>query len=361
MKINFTSLAGVAALYLFIFMFGSCSKSGTPTPVNPCSGVTITVNGSITNPTVPGISDGKITVTASGSSSLTYNLNGGTFQTSPIFTGLAAGTYNVIVKNDNGCSGSNTFVLTDPNPCAGVIIVLNATIVNPSSAGASDGSIVATATGSTGFTFSIDGVNFQSSGTFNNLSAGNYTITAKDVNGCSGSDNFNLADPNPCSGVTINVSSSVVGTDPCGTPAGKITLNASGGVPPYTYQLNGGSFQTSNIFSNLPNGSYNVVVKDQNGCTGTATNILVPELSAGPLFSQVRNVLQNNCVSCHNPANSNGGMNWTVDCNIVQFSNRIFERAVNGNPSPMPPTGLLPVSERQKIIDWINAGAKYTD
>jgi hypothetical protein len=58
---------------------------------------------------------------------------------------------------------------------------------------------------------------------------------------------------------------------------------------------------------------------------------------------------------------SEGGMNWTVDCNIVTFKDRIKIRAVDGNPSPMPPTGFIPVSEQQKIVNWINAGGKFSD
>jgi uncharacterized membrane protein len=88
---------------------------------------------------------------------------------------------------------------------------------------------------------------------------------------------------------------------------------------------------------------------------------LVSDLPEGPLFAAVRSVLQNNCVSCHNSGNQQGGMNWTIDCNIVQFKDRIQARAVFGNPSSMPPTGLIPASERQKITNWINAGGRYTD
>ena len=72
-------------------------------------------------------------------------------------------------------------------------------------------------------------------------------------------------------------------------------------------------------------------------------------------------MLQNNCVSCHNNTLSEGGMNWTIDCNIVQNKDRIKARAVDGVPSTMPPTGLLPATERQKITDWINAGGKFTN
>src|SRR5258708_34163009 len=49
------------------------------------------------------------------------------------------------------------------------------------------GSNMATGAGGCGFyTFSIDGINFQSSGIFNNLVAKTYTVTAKDANNCLG-------------------------------------------------------------------------------------------------------------------------------------------------------------------------------
>lgn len=331
------------------------------TDPNPCAGITILVNGTISNPTAPGSSNGSVTVTASGSSGFTYNINGGTFQVSNVFSNLAAGSYVIIAKDINGCTGSSNFTLTASNPCNGINITVNGTVTNPSAPGASNGNIVATATGSTGFTYNINGGAFQSSGTFNNLAAGSYTITAKDANSCVGSATFLLTDPNPCSGVTITVGTSINGTDPCMAPGGMITASGSGGTGPYTFSLNSGAFQSNNIFTNLSSGNYNVSAKDINNCVGTVTNILVPNLPAGPLFSAVRTLIQNNCVSCHNPTNANGGMIWTVDCNIVTFKDRIQARAVNGNPSPMPPTGLLPASERQKITDWINAGGRFTD
>jgi uncharacterized membrane protein len=142
---------------------------------------------------------------------------------------------------------------------------------------------------------------------------------------------------------------------------GSITTTASGGTGAYTYSLNGGAFQASNVFSNLTTGVYTITARDVNGCTGTSGSSVISSLPAGPLFSAVRNVLQANCVSCHNASTPNGGMDWTIDCNIVNNRERIRARAVDGNPSAMPPTGLLPASERQKITDWINAGGRYTD
>ena len=86
-------------------------------------------------------------------------------------------------------------------------------------------------------------------------------------------------------------------------------------------------------------------------CTGTA----------GPKFTAVKSLIQSQCLSCHNASMANGGVNLSTDCSIISAKNRIKVRAVDGTPSPMPTTGLLPASERQKITDWINAGGRVTD
>ncbi|MCX8019874.1 MAG: hypothetical protein N2747_05210 [Chitinophagaceae bacterium] len=429
-------------IFYYIVLLLSCGKNESSPSSNPCAGVTVNVTGNITNPSAPGASNGSITVTVTGASGFTYSLNGGPFQSSPTFSGLPEGTYTVTAKNSNGCTGTATFTLTAPNPCAGVTITVSGSSNNPTTSGGNNGSINATASGGTPpYTFSLNGGAFQASGNFTNLTAGVYTVTARDANNCTGSANFTLSDPctgvtitvsgtvtnpsapgatngsitasasggiapyeyrigsgayqsfgtftglgagtytitardsrlctgsatftltapNPCAGVTINVSTTITGNTPCTSPpTGSITASATGGTAPYTFSLNGGAFQSSPTFSNLNAGNYTIAARDANGCTGSAP-ATVPNLPAGPLFTQVRTLIQNHCVSCHNAGAANGGVNLQPDCNIVNFRQRILERAVNGNPSPMPPSGLLPASERQKITDWINAGGRYTD
>ena len=339
-----------------------CTGSATITLVgiNPCTGVTITVGGTSVNPTSTLTTNGSISATASGSSGFTFNLNGGVFQATGNFSNLGVGTYTVIAKDLNGCTGSTVFTLTAPNPCAGITINVTGTTVNPTSAVANNGSISASATGSTGFTFNINGGVFQATGNFNNLGAGSFTIVAKDVNSCTGSAVFTLTAPNPCAGVTITVSTVVVNNRPCEAANGSITATGSGGTGPYTYNINSGIFQSSNIFSGLAAAIHSISAKDANGCVGMV-NATVSNMTEGPLFLAVKNLIQANCVSCHSNSVSNGGMNFQVDCNIVSFKDRINARAVNGNPSSMPPTGLLPASERAKITDWINAGGRFTD
>jgi len=80
-------------------------------------------------------------------------------------------------------SGGNS---APADPCAGVTVTI-ALAVTATDAGASTGAITATGAGGTGFTYSINNGAFQASGSFSNLAAGKYTITAKNANGCTGS------------------------------------------------------------------------------------------------------------------------------------------------------------------------------
>jgi hypothetical protein len=336
------------------------SSSFTLTAPNPCAGITITVNGTLTNPSSTLTSNGSIVATASGSTGFTFNINGGIFQASGTFSSLPVGSYTIVAKNGNGCTGSAVFSLTAPNPCAGVTITVNGTVTNPTAVGSSNGSIAATALGSTGFTFNINGGAFQASGTFNNLAAGSHTIIAKDLNGCTGLTVFTLTAPNPCAGVTITMVNTITGNTPCEGNNGAITVVPSGGTGPYSFSLNSGAFQLPNTFSNLAAGTYTVTAKDANGCSGSSSAV-VNNLAAGPLFSAVRTLIQNNCTGCHNASQAEGGMNFSVDCNIVINKDRIRARAVDGSPSSMPPTGLLSASDRQKITDWINAGGRFSN
>jgi len=100
----------------------------------------------------------------------------------------------------NACSkgGGGT---TPANPCTGVTITVAGTAL-AADAGSSNGSITATASGSTGFTFSLNNGTAQASGTFNNLAAGKYTITAKNTNGCSGSASITVNAKDACAGKT---------------------------------------------------------------------------------------------------------------------------------------------------------------
>jgi hypothetical protein len=262
-----------------------------------------------------------------------------------------------IVSCGKGGSGATP---APSNPCSGVTIIVDGSFTNPSAPAATDGSISASAPGSTGFTFNINGGAFQASGNFTNLAAGTYTVNAKNGNNCSGSKTFTLTAPNLCTGVAITVSNITTLNTPCQSPNnGSITSTGAGGTAPFTYSLDGGAFQSSNLFSNLNSGNYSVTAKDANGCAGSA-NVTINSIAEGPLYSAVKTLIQLNCAipGCHADVQQPLFLN---QCAIISNSVLIKARAVDGNPSPMPTTGLLSASERQKITDWINAGGQFNN
>lgn len=181
------------ALFVSMVIY-ACSKGdgGTTTPPNPCAGVTITVTGTVTDAGA-GTNNGSIVASSTGGSgAMTYNIDGGAFQASGTFNNLAKGSHTIDAKDSKGCTGSASFTVGETNVCAGVNIVLSAagTASDPC---APNGTITATASGSTGFTYSIGTGAFQASNVFNNIAPGTYTINVKDAAGCSKNTTVTIA------------------------------------------------------------------------------------------------------------------------------------------------------------------------
>lgn len=253
-----------------------------------------------------------------------------------------------------------------PNPCSGVTISVTGSTTNPST-GSSNGSISASASGGSGFTFSINGGAFQSTGSFTGLAAGNYSVTAKDSRGCTGTQSFSLTTSDPCTSQTFTVGGNPVSATPClSTPNGSITVTTTGGGSGFTFNINGGAFQSSATFNNLAANSYTVGAKEAGGCVKTAI-VVVADNPPGALFTAVRTIINANCTSagCHTGSNPAGGINFTQDCQIVINKDRIKVRAVDnfgaGQQMPPPPNAGLSLTDRNAIVNWINAGGLYTN
>src|SRR2546425_6074430 len=97
-------------------------------------------------------------------------------------------------------------------------------------------------------TFSIDGTTFQASATFSGLTAGSYTITAKDANGCTSTATATIVAPS-------QVLATATPTQPnCFGGTGTITAGASGGTGTKTFSKDGTAFQASATFSGFSTG-----------------------------------------------------------------------------------------------------------
>lgn len=215
--------------------------------------------------------DGSIQVFRTGGiPPYTYSLDDVTYQSSNTFGGLAAGTYTAYVKDSKGCGGSQAVTVTQG---ASLSVGIAKT---PSSTCVDDGTIQVTATGGTApFQYSIDGGTYGSANSFSGLADGNYVISVQDSKGCLGSANVTI-DLNP-----IVVTATVNNSTTCSSNNGKIQVFRTGGVGPYTYSLDGNTYQASNVFNLLPAGNYTVFVKDSKTCTGMLADVVVGPTGCG--------------------------------------------------------------------------------
>ncbi len=145
-------------------------------------GVPTTPVASVTHPTCS-LSTGSITITSPTTAGNTYSFdNGVTYQAGATKSGLAAGTYNLKVKNSEGCVSASAPAVINAAPAAPTTPV--ASVTHPTCS-LSTGSITITSPTTAGNTYSFDnGVTYQASATKSGLAAGTYNLKVKNSAGC---------------------------------------------------------------------------------------------------------------------------------------------------------------------------------
>jgi hypothetical protein len=216
-----------------------------------------------TNVSCNGLSDGSVTISASGGTApYQYNIDGGAFQASNTFNGLAAGPHTVVVTDANLCTRNVPVIITQPTAISGVISLQTNVDCN----GNSTGTVTVTGLGGTpSYEFSLDGGPYQVSGNFAGLAAGGYNVMVRDANLCTFNVPVLITEP----AVLTAATSSVINVTCNGGSDGQITISAGGGTAPYQYNLNGGSYQVSATFMGLTAGVYTMGVRDSRLCVVT--------------------------------------------------------------------------------------------
>jgi gliding motility-associated-like protein len=192
---------------------------------------------------------------------------GGTFQTSPNFTGLAAGTYDLAVMDANGCMVFGTVTLIQAPPLTLATTVFDLTCFNDNSGGIQIGS-----TGGTGaYQYSIDnGATFSPIESFFNLAAGTYNLITKDAVGCQITGTAIVNQPAQLT-ATYTPTNALCN----GVCNGQIVVNAAGGTTPYLYSPdNGLNYFVSSTLLNLCAGNIDIQIKDDNDCFITAVQVI---------------------------------------------------------------------------------------
>lgn len=209
------------------------------------------------------------------------------------------------------------------------------------------GQVSVTAVGGNGqLLYSIDGVNFQNEASFSNLSSGSYTITVVDAEGCTGTAEVAVGN----SGSDLDFTTETT-TGGCGSAEGTIVVNATGGMGGYTYRLGTGVFGSSNTFDNVSGGSYNVAVKDEEGCI-TSMNVQV--LSGVSFSSDIKPILDTNCsvTSCH--GNDPSLITFNTYTQIKNNATGIRSVTQSG---AMPPEDKITQNQIDLIACWVDDGA----
>jgi gliding motility-associated-like protein len=218
---------------------------------------------------------GTASVTVSGGT-LPYTYNWSNGATTSSISGLAAGTYTVIVKDASGCGVDTSTVLVKSSDSLAAV-ALNAGNVKCN--GGNNGiATVSTSGGSSPFTYTWS--NGATTDTINNLSAGTYTVTTTDKNGCTFTSSVTVSQP-PV--LTISVDSTK-GTTCYGDSNGRGNVHATGGQAPYSYSWSP-SGNTGSKVTNLKAGSYTVTVTDTNGCTATASLSITQPARISPIVT----------------------------------------------------------------------------
>ena len=275
--------------------------------------------------------DGSITASVVENSnpnpSYQYSLDGTNYQTSPTFTGLPTGHYTVFVKDVvTGCDDevevdvdNSPFTVT-VNPTATANTLCFDQIGNGSISVSLSG---ATTTGHD-IEYSLDGVNYQTSPTFNDLLADDYTVYVMDnLTGCDASapvtvdnDPYNFTasfitnDNHHCDPDKYNGTIEVVVNDNHSNDVNRV----------FRYRINGLEWQEGNKFTNLNESTYGIYVTDlTTGCSYFEEVRVSNDLYTFDITTTT--VANTNC----NQNNPNGSITITVSGNNNPEANYKYE------------------------------------
>lgn len=235
-----------------------------PVTILPAGSITATYI--FTPVTCYGGNDGSITFTdPSGANIFEFSIDGGDkWQSSPVFSGLTAQNYLLMVRNAESIINKTdigNFQLTQP-------ALLSATVSGTSEtfAGAGNGAITISLPkgGSGDYEYSIDGTNWSNAMLFPNLTSGLYTIGIRDENApdCKISIQKTIQ---PAGSLSADVVATNISCSPQngGVNNGSIVFSNASGATAFDYSIKDGIWQQTGIFNNLSAGTYKTMIRDR--------------------------------------------------------------------------------------------------
>lgn len=234
---------------------GCFSIAGPYTVVEPAA---IGIAGStVSNVTCNGLGNGVVDITVTGGT-IPFTYSWSNSAVSEDLINVNPGTYSTTMVDANGCSFvAGPFIISEPT----VLSSLVAASQDVACLNDNNGTIDVEVSGGTA-PYSFSWSNAATSEDLTGLTSGTYTQTVTDANGCTDQVTVNITAP-----TTQLVVTSVSSNMTSATQLGTITVNATGGVPPYNYYWSNG--QAENPILALPESVYFCTVVDANGCEVT--------------------------------------------------------------------------------------------
>ena len=259
-----------------------------------------------------------------------YNIDGGTWQASVTFSGVVAGSHNILVRNasDNSCISSPASATVNAQPETPTAPAVG-TITQPT-CGVATGSVVLNNLPAGNWTINpgaIAGSTLNT--TISGLASGTHNFTVTNAAGCISPLSANVAiDQQPVTPITPAVTL----TQPtCAVATGTISVTVQDAGETYSFD-NGGSFQAGNSLSGLATGSYNIIIRSAGGCNSVATSAAInaqPPSPATPSQTTDCSLGSGNAtITVTNPVGA--GLDYRLDGGLYQ-TGLVFTGVVNGS------------------------------
>ncbi len=323
----------------------------------------LTVTPNVTNVSCNGTDNGNIIVEILDARgySVTFSLDGAPFQTSSSFGNLAAGSYELRVrqeKSGNQCTSDPISVTVGSDPsftitteqtqqldCDTGSATIRATLPDGSAPPAS-------------YTFSLDGNTFQNNPEFTGLGAGNYTLIADDGS-CIAESNFTISAGSDPTDLTFAVPDS-----DCAAGTSNLQLTVVDGTGPYTYSITAGAgtgtTNADGFFPSLSAGAYTFQVVTADGCRIIRNYNLID-----PSNITVATQVLNNA-SCAT-GSTNGSFSFSVtefqttySYTVTNGGGSIIDSGTNTNTNTTTLSGLAPDDYEVTVTDDTSTCFKTT-
>ena len=311
-----------------------CTYDFTATITQPWIPLTANIITQI-NVSCQGVSSGTVTVAGwGGTLPYLYSIDGGAFQASGTFGSLSAGTYTITVRDAALDIFNIPVTITEAE-------ALDVTVSGEDvhCFGGNSGSVTATVTGGTEtYTYSWNSLPEQTTPTATGLTAGTYTVTVTDENGCPATNNVTISQPAADMIVSITQDNIMCS----GGTTGSATAAVTGGLEPYTFSWNTTPEQTKETATDLSAGPYIITITDSYGCIKTGSvNITEPQHLS----------LESSVTPASCPDSNDGSINLTITGGTGPF-NVLWSDGLTG----LTRSGIKPGTYTAAVTDKNNCG-----